>query len=286
VLLSTVPVVKVPGGYSKPFDSDDPLPKLVAPDPVDLKFYQAIEKLQQESAKLGYRQRLAALLRGNPDNVGVLAVLKDGRTYETVMANAVDEEKAREAIVLRYGEVQVYKDLLAEYERMQRQADIDYEVDHLTRIARKIQAQRATVVGPVKALEAELKKDALRELDLKPEQVGRGALPPDKQSQLWQVDQATIWGLVILGSLLILGFCSRLAALGGAVMLVMFYLPVPPWPGVPYPQEMLGPEHSYIINKNLIEAIALLGIAALPTGSWFGVDGLIRWMFRSGKPKT
>jgi uncharacterized membrane protein YphA (DoxX/SURF4 family) len=286
VLLSTVPVVKVPGGYSKPFDSDDPLPKIVAPDPVDLKFYQAIEKLQQESAKLGYRQRLAALLRGNPDNVGVLAVLKDGRSYETVMANAVDEEKAREAIVLRYGEVQVYKDLLAEYERMQRQADIDYEVDHLTRIARKIQAQRATVVGPVKALEAELKKEALRELDLKPEQVGRGALPPDKQSQLWQVDQATIWGLVILGSLLILGFCSRLAALGGAVMLVMFYLPVPPWPGVPYPQEMLGPEHSYIINKNLIEAIALLGIAALPTGSWFGVDGLIRWMFRSGKPKT
>jgi uncharacterized membrane protein YphA (DoxX/SURF4 family) len=156
-------------------------------------------------------------------------------------------------------------------------------VEHLTRIAKKLQSTRASLVGPVKALEAELKKDAQRLLT--PAQVARGALPPE-HTQLWQIDQATIWGLVILGSLLILGFCSRLAALGGAVMLVMFYLPVPPWPGVPYPQEMLGPEHSYIINKNLIEAIALLGIAALPTGSWFGVDGLIRWMFRRGKAKS
>lgn len=282
-LMNSVPVVKVPGGYAKPGDDDQPLPKIVPPDPTDLKFYQSIEKLQQDSARLGYRQRLAASLRGNPDRVGVMAVLKDGRSYEPTMAPEVDEQKAKEALWLRYGEIEVYKDLLAEYERMQRQADIDYEVEHLTRIAKKLQSTRASLVGPVKALEAELKKDAQRLLT--PAQVARGALPPE-HTQLWQIDQATIWGLVILGSLLILGFCSRLAALGGAVMLVMFYLPVPPWPGVPYPQEMLGPEHSFIINKNLIEAIALLGIAALPTGSWFGVDGLIRWVFRRGKPKS
>ena len=30
-----------------------------------------------------------------------------------------------------------------------------------------------------------------------------------------------------------------------------------------------------MINKNLIEVIALLGIAAMPTGSWFGVDALL-----------
>ena len=38
-----------------------------------------------------------------------------------------------------------------------------------------------------------------------------------------------------------------------------------------------------MVNKNLIEAIALLGIAALPTGSWFGLDGLIRRMFGAKK---
>jgi hypothetical protein len=37
------------------------------------------------------------------------------------------------------------------------------------------------------------------------------------------------------------------------------------------------------VNKNLIEVIALLGIAFLPTGSWFGLDGIFRWMFRRGK---
>lgn len=282
-LLGTVPVVKVPGGYARRGADGAPQREdgaIVPPDPVDLKFFTAIEKLQENSAKLGYRQRLAASLRGNPDSVGVLAVLKQGSSYEPTMANAVDEQQAREALWLRYGEIQAYRDLIQEHERLQRQARIDYEVDHLSRIARKLQSTRAALVGPVKALDAELKKEAQRLLE--PEQVARGAVPSE-QTQLWQVDQATIWGLVVIGSLLILGFCSRLAALAGAAMLVMFYLPVPPWPGVPYPQEALGPEHSFIINKNLIEAIALLGIAALPTGSWFGVDGLLRWLFRRGK---
>jgi hypothetical protein len=49
------------------------------------------------------------------------------------------------------------------------------------------------------------------------------------------------------------------------------------------PPEATGPEHSYIVNKNLIEAVALLGIAMLPTGSWFGLDGVIRYIFRRGK---
>jgi len=70
---------------------------------------------------------------------------------------------------------------------------------------------------------------------------------------------------------LIAGLLTRPAAVAGAVMMVMFYSPMPPWPGVP---EAPGPEHSFIVNKNLIEAIALLAIAALPTGQWFGVDAL------------
>ena len=90
---------------------------------------------------------------------------------------------------------------------------------------------------------------------------------------------AALAGLLILGVCLILGFCTRLSALLGAVMLIGFYLVLPPWPGIPQPP---SPEHSFIVNKNLIEAVALLGIAALPTGAWFGLDGLIRWVFRRG----
>ena len=83
--------------------------------------------------------------------------------------------------------------------------------------------------------------------------------------------------LILIGGLLIVGLGTRLAAVAGAVLLLNFYLVVPPWPGVP---ESPGTtEHAYLVNKNLIEAIALLGIAALPTGSWFGLDGVCRWLF-------
>jgi hypothetical protein len=53
----------------------------------------------------------------------------------------------------------------------------------------------------------------------------------------------------------------------------LFYLPMPPWPGVP---EAPGPEHSLFINKNMIEVVACLALATLPTGRWIGVDAFVR----------
>jgi uncharacterized membrane protein YphA (DoxX/SURF4 family) len=82
---------------------------------------------------------------------------------------------------------------------------------------------------------------------------------------------------------LIAGFFSRTAALGGAALLLSFYLAVPPWPGVEDLVETAGPEHSFIINKNLIEVIALLAIASMPTGRWLGLDQLTSVLFRRRK---
>ena len=59
-------------------------------------------------------------------------------------------------------------------------------------------------------------------------------------------------------------------------MLFNFYLAMPPLPGVP---AIPGPEHSFIVNKNLIEVFALLAIAALPSGIWFGLDRLLSVFF-------
>ncbi len=55
-------------------------------------------------------------------------------------------------------------------------------------------------------------------------------------------------------------------------MVLGFYLAWPPWPGV---IEAPGPDHALVVNKNLIEVTALFALAALPTGRWFGVDGLL-----------
>lgn len=319
-LKGSVPVVALPDGYAKADAAGNALRTetgaAVEPDPLDLQFFKAIETLEKESAKLGYKQRLAASLKGDPDRVGVLARLTEGYrpemavdwpasdlppkdpniqreqvageepeepTAEPAPAEATQtetearEQAAEDAQWLRYGEFQVYRDLLREYESARRGAKTEFQFNHLDLIWQKIQAKRAELVGPVRALEAELKREAQNLLTA--EQRARGSLPAER-TRLWQADQATILGLLILGSLLIIGLLTRPAALLGAVMLIMFYLPAAPLPGVHLPASIAGTEHSYIVNKNLIEAIALLAIAALPTGSWFGVDGIFRWLFK------
>lgn len=277
-LYASVPVVKLPDGYAKADEQGAAARNedgsAIAPEPLDLEFYKAVEKLERDSSRLGYLQRLAANLKGNPDRVGVVAEPLTDEIYRPEMAVGGAPE---DAVWLKYGEVQVYRDLLAEYDQMQKRAATDFQHEQARLIWQKIQAKRAELVGPIRALDAELKGDA-KDL-LNPNQLARGGVPPDR-TPLWQADMATIAGLLVLGALLILGLGTRLAALAGAVMLVMFYLPVPPWPGVYLPPEATGPEHSFIINKNLIEAFALLAIAALPSGSWFGLDGIIRYIFR------
>src|SRR5262249_29466161 len=96
---------------------------------------------------------------------------------------------------------------------------------------------------------------------------------PEPESKIRQINQITMWSLLILGVTLILGLFSRLSALCAAGLLLLFYLPMAPLPGVP---EAPGPEHSLIVNKNRIECIACLALASLPTGRWIGLDALVR----------
>lgn len=76
------------------------------------------------------------------------------------------------------------------------------------------------------------------------------ALVPAATRRDWQVMMA----LLAIGGLLIVGLFSRTAALGAAVMLAMFYLSMPPWPGLPENPRAEG--HYLYVNKNLIEMLA------------------------------
>lgn len=255
-----------------PLLDDNGEPIRLEPGP-ERDFATAVVALDRFSKSgLGYRARLRASLRGDPGRTGVH---KHAGQPGTVMG---PPERRRDVYIelLRYGEIMEYKDELAEYERLHAQATMPYEFEHLARLKIKLAGLRAKVVGPVKTLDADF-KEAAKQL-LTPAQIARGPLPLE-DTPLLKASRQAMWGLLVLGALLIVGFCTRLAALGGAAMLTMFYLVVPPWPGVPEPPG--SPEHALIVNKNLIEAIALLAIAALPTGSWFGLDGVVRWLFRS-----
>jgi len=247
---------------------------VVPPDPTELAFYKAIVALEKRANALTYTQRLTSLLKADPDRVGVEwgGSPKPELAMGTALAGSETEHN------VRYGEIQVYKDLIAEYEAALAKAKVDYQFEHVERVGKKLVAKRTEVVGPVKALDSQL-LEAARKM-LKPSQIALGGLPPEHTPSYWASQQA-MWGLLILGTLLLVGLGTRLAAIAGAVMLMSFYLVVPPWPGVIQPP---GPEHSFIVNKNLIEALALIAIAALPTGSWFGLDGLVRKLFKRGEP--
>jgi len=82
-----------------------------------------------------------------------------------------------------------------------------------------------------------------------------------------------MWGLTIVGALLILGLFTRLSALAGIGFLVLFYAANPPFVGYFY---SLPSEGSYlIVNKQLVELGALLVIMVTGSGKYAGLDRIV-----------
>jgi thiosulfate dehydrogenase [quinone] large subunit len=87
------------------------------------------------------------------------------------------------------------------------------------------------------------------------------------------VDFCNVWGLILVGLGLILGAFTRLSAIGGMVLLAFYYLSHPPFLNLEY---VLPSEGSYlIVNKTLIELIALWVLFLFPTGRRIGIDRII-----------
>ena len=97
------------------------------------------------------------------------------------------------------------------------------------------------------------------------------------------IDWTTRWGVFLVGVCLLLGLFSRTACVVGAGFLSMFYLSMPPLPGLPDNPRVEG---TYLyINKNFIEMLALLTLATTASGRWVGIDGLLYCLnpFRWGR---
>ena len=90
---------------------------------------------------------------------------------------------------------------------------------------------------------------------------------------LHQANQITMYGLTIVGVLLILGLFTRLAAAGGIAFILLFYLCNPPFVGYFY---SIPSEGSYlIVNKNLVEISALVVILVTRSGLFAGLDRIL-----------
>ena len=132
-------------------------------------------------------------------------------------------------------------------------------------------AVRTELVKDAEAMIADAKTDVAKLAGVE--------LPKDdvaKPKPIEALDQLTMWILTGLGVCLIIGLGTRLAAVVGAGFLVMTYLTYPPFPWLPNPPGTEG--NPVFVNKNAIEALALLVIASMPTGRWLGVDAIIYYI--------
>jgi thiosulfate dehydrogenase [quinone] large subunit len=74
-----------------------------------------------------------------------------------------------------------------------------------------------------------------------------------------------IWGQILIGLSLILGLFSTSAAIFGALMMLSYYIAVPPFVSA-----------STFVDKNLFELVSFLIIALFPTSDIIGIDFLMK----------
>jgi len=108
----------------------------------------------------------------------------------------------------------------------------------------------------------------------KQKELGRVPYPwwnPLRWTQMELLDYTVTYALTAIGACLILGLCSRLAALGGAGFMCFVVMTQPAFPGI-YPPDPAVVGHAILINKDFIEMLSLLVVATVPAGRWGGLD--------------
>ncbi len=145
------------------------------------------------------------------------------------------------------------------------------EVKRTAAVKADLNAAKADLAKATDDFLVELKKDAGIED------------PPAAEKPIQLLDTLAKYGITAIGVGLLLGLFTRLWCVAGIGFLVMTYFAAPPWPWLPPPPPSEG--NPLFINKNLIEAVALLVVLCHPTGRWLGLDALIdfAWYKLMGK---
>jgi thiosulfate dehydrogenase [quinone] large subunit len=78
------------------------------------------------------------------------------------------------------------------------------------------------------------------------------------------VDWVYMLSMLLIGVALILGVATRLAAIGGAI-----------WMGLFYAATAITPEHNPVVDDHVVYALVLLGLAAMGAGRYLGLQD--RW---------
>ena len=178
-------------------------------------------------------------------------------------------------------QIKKYKDELQEIEAIEHNPTaMAYERELAIADRKTAETDRKNLVKEVEPWTSTL-RDSLVAL-ANPDQLKEASEYQPPLTQMDWINFATMYGLSAVGLCLILGLFTPLAALGGATYLLSFYLSMPPWPGLP---EGITEGHYRYVNKNLIEMIALLALAATPNGLWIGLDAFLFGWIGRGKAR-
>lgn len=93
------------------------------------------------------------------------------------------------------------------------------------------------------------------------------------------VDLLNIYGLIFIGIGLFIGILCRIASISGAILLTLYYFAYPPFGSSLF---NIGEGHLFIVDKNFIETVVLLFLAA-SREKGFSIDFLIELVKKSGK---
>ncbi len=84
------------------------------------------------------------------------------------------------------------------------------------------------------------------------------------------IDYINIFGLILIGLLIILGLFEKISYIGALLLLIMYYLSHPALIDTNY---MLPAEGSYLwINKNVVMIFSLLVLYVFPTAKRVGIE--------------
>lgn len=93
------------------------------------------------------------------------------------------------------------------------------------------------------------------------------------ETMLQITDILNVWGLILIGLGLFVGFCTRISAFSGILLLAFYYLSYPPFADFAVTGYVDG--NYWIVNRNLIEMAALFVLIIFPSGRFTGLDRLI-----------
>jgi thiosulfate dehydrogenase [quinone] large subunit len=94
------------------------------------------------------------------------------------------------------------------------------------------------------------------------------------------VDFLNEWALVLIGLGLLLGCLARLSSIGGILLLLLYTLSHPALLGVEYKMPFEG--SYFLVDKNLVELVALGVLFVFPTARVIGFDRILIKLLPTG----